>query len=241
MPSRFQTSAANQASRSGLTLIEVLVSVAILAVLAVLMMTGVGGIRQSAAQTQCIAQMRNIGVAFSQYVAENGHYPGRGPIDESDNAAHKKRWFAQLAIYMGHPAGDTYEGISVSEDHPYSFSEFVCPAHTLWANPPNPDGYGHFGRYGYNPRLLRPGMRGVPAAMVSRPASVVLLAEKFDHRPSFVLAAPFPEQERGVSANHRKDNDPRNGPDGPSNYLFADGHVETHTGWIGSSAFELDP
>jgi len=51
------------------------------------------------------------------------------------------------------------------------------------------------------------------------------------------MTAAFPAVADGAAANHRPDSDPRKGPDGPANYLFCDGHVETLLAWPGVDAF----
>jgi prepilin-type N-terminal cleavage/methylation domain-containing protein/prepilin-type processing-associated H-X9-DG protein len=230
----------------GMTLTEVIVAIGIIAVLAVLLLRGWSSVRHAMAQTQCVSNMRSIGQAILLYTTEHGCFPGGGPDGGSsgDPNAYKKRWFAQVAVFMGHPAGGSYDGVAVSEDHPYFFEEFLCPARLLWKDPPASKStvLMKYGRYGYNPLLEGPirGMKGVPLSAVTSPATTVLLAETFGNSPSLRIAT-FPADERGVSANHRKDGCPQHGPDGTCNYLFCDGRVEVRERYVGNNAFTLDP
>lgn len=76
--------------RSGFTLIELLVVISIIATLAALILPGVQQARATARRTQCLNNMRNIGIAMQSYATDNrGKLPplaGGLPI-EDDTAA----------------------------------------------------------------------------------------------------------------------------------------------------------
>jgi len=82
-------------SRMGLTLIEVLVVIIIVAVLASLILPGILLVRRGPHRAGCLNNMRNIGVALLQYTTEWNCFPasgywdvpdanGDGKLDESD-------------------------------------------------------------------------------------------------------------------------------------------------------------
>ena len=62
--------------RRGFTLIELLVVISIIAVLAALILPGIGAARETARRTQCMSQMRNVAMAIQVYATNNnGNLP----------------------------------------------------------------------------------------------------------------------------------------------------------------------
>lgn len=57
--------------RGGFTLIELLVVISIIAVLAALILPGIGAARETARRTQCMSQMRNVSFGFQTYATNN--------------------------------------------------------------------------------------------------------------------------------------------------------------------------
>jgi prepilin-type N-terminal cleavage/methylation domain-containing protein len=61
--------------RGGFTLIEVLVVVSVVGLLATLTLSAVQGAREAARRLRCASNLRQIGLALSQYAAREGLYP----------------------------------------------------------------------------------------------------------------------------------------------------------------------
>ncbi len=82
-------------SRSGFTLIELLVVIAIIAILAAILFPVFVSAREKAYQTQCASNLRQIHIALSLYIDDNG---GRFPqwIDFNQNWF---RWFEAVQKY----------------------------------------------------------------------------------------------------------------------------------------------
>src|SRR6187397_1159061 len=64
------------ASRPAFTLVEMLVVVAIVAILIALLMPLLGRAREHAHRVKCAANLRSMGQALTAYTQQQGYYPG---------------------------------------------------------------------------------------------------------------------------------------------------------------------
>ncbi len=115
-------------SRAAFGLIEMLVVIALLAVLLALMMPTFSGVRERGRSADCMANLRQISVAVHLYASDHqGMYPpnrtNRLFFDDKNTAG--VHWQDQLASYL---PGFTYKKMSTTTRSFRDASPFWCPA-----------------------------------------------------------------------------------------------------------------
>jgi prepilin-type N-terminal cleavage/methylation domain-containing protein len=158
--------------RRAFTLFELLVVIAVVAVLAALFLPAVAQTKEKARSIQCISNLRQWGLAYRMYADDNADFlPRRGQgvqvlfqIDRSED------WFNALPQYFGIPS---YQQLVTNRNKPaaHSKSVFICPT----ANDP---GEEYFLPYAVNMNLS-PWFLPTASkfAEVVQPATVVAMAD----------------------------------------------------------------
>ena len=112
-------------SRKGFTLIEILVVIAIVAILAAILFPVFAQARESARKTSCLSNVRQIGTAYSMYIQDyDEHFPPHvtertAPAGTPDTAADRAPFSYKIKLA------------------PYTKSDkiFKCPSAPAWPDP----------------------------------------------------------------------------------------------------------
>lgn len=214
---------------SGFTLLELLISIAIIAVLVSLLYGGLMQAGATAKTTKCIGNLRNLtSVAIAYTVDHNGYYP---PTLVIKGGSWVDFWPDQLTAYLPDSEGRTPLG------YPIKNSAFYCPAIKA-------DKHGTWGDYGANSNIFRIigggiGDIGIIESAfrppnITKPEKRILICDAnngFGYGSFFIDVYNFmidPKNDRQVSltgtilpAAHR---------DKYVNISFADGHIKSLTG-----------
>ena len=178
--------------RRAFTLIELLVSLTIVALLAALAVPALRSAMDRADRTICLSNLRQLGQAITEFVADHGHYPP-AELDVRDAAGRvveRKRWYHALGPYLdsgprawssgqGRVNIDPVTGLAPAVVLPSNddrdqdaFSRvLICPQAAHWQ-------IGRNGSYGYNHQTLG------DARVVGLDSNGVPVPRHFPIRPS---------------------------------------------------------
>jgi prepilin-type processing-associated H-X9-DG protein/prepilin-type N-terminal cleavage/methylation domain-containing protein len=184
------------------SLVELIVTVAIITLLAALSFPMLGAYRKSAHQAQCITNLKQLSLALSYYSGENnGLIPG--PVIQAGDI-----WLISLPPYIERTNQDLVERAS----------PFCCPAARSEYNSPN-----FTPTYSMNGSLMEVGPLGysqVRLQSFTQPSKTAMIMDG-----QLALTPPYWLHHVGYGGDFPNKRDFVH--NGSINILFADGHVET--------------
>jgi len=191
--------------RKAFSLVELLVVIACIAVLAGILIPVINAIREKSRTTQCANNMRQLGMAFSLYSAENNmQVPNQpsGVVAPGYNATYWER----LAPYAG------YEGEMRASDEAARGTVMHCPNHTEWEG-----AFSYFAnRYLFTPT------DDIRVNAIEEPSDKILFYEVHT-RMQWPIASYYGA---GTGKSPFFPAFTHHAHDGGSNFVFVDGHVE---------------
>jgi len=183
----------------GFTLVELLVVMAISAVLLTLCFSVASGAMEKAQSTKCLSSLRQVGIAIQLYSADSG---GRLPDTGHSRAADGRSlsWTNTLSAYLA--------------------TNFIgrCPANHKSTMPVT---------YAWNDQLVEPSGAGIPIVLCRAPSTTLAVAETSDAYISEHFH--FASARSRVTLNQFKAAVGVDRHGSSANYLFVDGHTERLT------------
>src|SRR5689334_12420178 len=90
--------------RSGFTLVELLVVIAIIGILIALLLPAVQAAREAARRTQCLNNLKQLGVAAHNFLSAKKHFPssslGKRPVDATNSTGQNGSALYQMLPYL---------------------------------------------------------------------------------------------------------------------------------------------
>jgi prepilin-type N-terminal cleavage/methylation domain-containing protein/prepilin-type processing-associated H-X9-DG protein len=191
-------------NRRGFTLVELLSTISVIAVLAAMVLPTVGGLERKANVSKCTANLRQLGTATLAYAAENnGRLPEAPPY-----AWRTYRWDGWCVMKALHPYAQDVRIFFCPANTVVSYKNMPDPGVLNWSDPP----VGWNVQWGYQALF-----RGEPlTSFSSRGAGNGVGSET-----PIIWDSAYPGWGDGVSDCNHKTKNTCSG----ANWLFADGHV----------------
>jgi prepilin-type N-terminal cleavage/methylation domain-containing protein/prepilin-type processing-associated H-X9-DG protein len=197
--------------RSGFTLIEVLVVIALIAVLVGILLPALAGGRGSARTAACLSNLRQLGMGWTMYADDSREVmvPHRAPnlpggtsnpenwIDVGNGLKFRPTWIARMGRYTGVHAFANPATDDGRQD--FDSKVYLCPQVPTWSDERNA-AYGYNYQYLGNSRLTGGRYHNYPVrtSVLHVPARTVVAADSMGTACSFA-----PEERRPYNNNGR--------------------------------------
>jgi prepilin-type N-terminal cleavage/methylation domain-containing protein/prepilin-type processing-associated H-X9-DG protein len=154
------------------SLIELLIVVAIVAILVAMTMPALNRAKTRAQTAKCVENVRQLGAAFQLYSAENdGNLPYTHYIGEQYQGTEQLWWHREIAPYLGFTWDENSDWYATSKLP----GVFRCPSDPFYAS-----WWGAEESYGCNMWLTQAPSAGTPRTKrmaIARPSEMILLAD----------------------------------------------------------------
>ena len=205
---------------AGFTLIELLVVIAIIAILAAILFPVFASAKEKARQTQCLNNMKQLGLGFRQYLDDWGKFPGAAPAGDLSGGYSNWVWPVLGSSKPNHE-GVRYIDVRRGCIYKYVKNEaiYMCPTDVTGKTMATGQHYGFGLSYSMN-AYLGPefGQPRVAESEVKFPTRTVLLIDEgsatFNGRDKPICDGYFGGSADGVTPWHC----------GGANFVFCDGH-----------------
>ncbi len=192
----------------GFTLIELLASITIVALLAALLMSGLGNIQARGRAVKCVANLRQIAVAAQSWSGENNQQTLPAFLNGETGFFDPNTWTGLLAPYLSYPPIQTLTSVS-------QMPVFVCPENPLRG------GYGQNYLYlSWSPKASYG--HWTPYSSVKQPSQTIFFTD------NYTIGNPLKWRGfvRPPSMNSQADSMPSFvHPGKTANVLWLDGHI----------------
>lgn len=207
--------------RRAFTLVEVLVVIAIAAILTALLFPAIAGVREKANGAKCASNLRQIGAGLMLYVADHDGALIPGAVASQDGGL--TLWFNALDAYMGNQEEGRIENFDSGRRPAWQ----QCPSKVFKEMDHFSVGYGwnYFGdNAGHDGFGLYPGDAGGSSRLseVTKPAKTFIIADSKD-----INVAPEATYQNIYLYPPPSTNQRASRHSGRGNYLMVDGHVES--------------
>lgn len=214
--------------RRGFTLVELLVVIAMVAVLAAMLLPVLSRARESARKAACQSNLRQIGTAFRLYASD---YDELYPCNGDRNLWMGRNWRVVLQSYL---PGGRMQSLPPGYPQPVQVQHsdvLLCPSDERAVQVWERTSYAYSAAFFHTPEQINSLASILQGSSCANWQAIVRGIQSLPTVPQSEASVVFPAQ-KALSAEWLSNHDKFSGDcgfwswDGSANYLFADGHVK---------------